>query len=765
MKVLIEGYYYDPAVLEREQVTDGLIEYHRRPSDGFVCYNYVGHVYSPMLKDYIFFLPKVVLEEKGTEGVDDDRVFGEKPEDIICVSDKDGKINAAQRGFVCELAVWVYRALMIYREAHPDQNILLERNIAQIGNRRQRLSDTLLDIILELIRFNRENQDYVLFVLKSIHSGYNKINWRRTIAHSQAIVQDGVPVYLRPVNKKKQVNFDEELFIIYFSILNYISSHYGFCVNINMGFELITGSKFRHYLDGYGRVRMRQIRYKYFSDKALRLWELCYAFFDKSHAINVRDDQKEYLLAQNFNIVFEAIIDELVGSKDIPSGLKEQKDGKRVDHMYTFADLVYPGAMQKQVQKEIYYIGDSKYYKIGSTVGDESVYKQYTYARNVIQWNLDLFLSGDEAKKQKDNPKNIWLRDETTEGYNIIPNFFISAFVDKNLSFENDNLKKRETVFNARQFENRLFDRDTLIITHYDVNFLYVLSLYARNNAFSKASWKVQVRELFRKNIQEELNSSYSFYAITAREGVNAEQFMQQNFQQLLGKVYTPYGETGSQEYYSVALDNGERFANENERTLSLLAPYFYMEKCPVGTKPESVLPKVEQQAKGVVVPESLLTLHYVQRYLKDNFLIGCYKDEAQLNWIMGANDKGTNLYNVRIFTKGLKRAGTMKRSQLEQGGIKFVILYRLGEDFKNEYRVFHVHHHAVMSEERMRQALYPNPQGNYFCFVFDEEVSISPDVNLAKILTECRLDTDTDYQEGAPVVIKGEELLRYQTR
>ena len=427
MKVLIEGYYYDPAVLEREQVTDGLIEYHRRPSDGFVCYNYVGHVYSPSLKDYIFFLPKVVLEEKGTEGDDSDRVFGEKPEDIICVSDKDGKMNAAQRGFVCELAVWVYRALMIYREAHPDQNILLERNIAQIGNRRQRLSNTLLDIILELIRFNRENQDYVLFVLKSIHSGYNKINWRRTIAHSQTIVQDGVPVYLRPVNKKKQVNFDEELFIIYFSILNYISNHYGFRVNINMGFELITGSKFRHYLDGYGRVRMRQIRYKYFSDKALRLWELCYAFFDKSHAINVRDDQKEYLLAQNFNIVFEAIIDELVGSKDIPSGLKEQKDGKRVDHMYTFADLVYPSAMQKQVQKEIYYIGDSKYYKIGSSVGDESVYKQYTYARNVIQWNLDLFLSGEEAKKQKDNPKNIWLRDETTEGYNIIPDCFISS--------------------------------------------------------------------------------------------------------------------------------------------------------------------------------------------------------------------------------------------------------------------------------------------------------------------------------------------------
>ena len=295
------------------------------------------------------------------------------------------------------------------------------------------------------------------------------------------------------------------------------------------------------------------------------------------------------------------------------------------------------------------------------------------------------------------------------------------------------------------------------------MNFLYVLSLYARNNAFSKASWKVQVRELFRKNIQEELNSSYSFYAITAREGVNAEQFMQQNFQQLLGKVYTPYGDTGRQSYYSVALDNGERFTDENERTLSLLAPYFYMAECPIGVSPETLLPKVEQEAKSTPVPASLLTLHYVQRYLEDNFLIGCYKDEAQLNWILGTNDKGTNLYNVRIFTKGLKRAGTMKRSQLEQGGIKFVILYRLGEDYKNEYRVFHVHHHAVMSEERMRQALYPNPQGNYFCFVFDEEVSINPDVNIAKILAEYRLATESEYPEGAPIVVTGEQLMEYQ--
>lgn len=45
---------------------------------------------------------------------------------------------------------------------------------------------------------------------------------------------------------------------------------------------------------------------------------------------------------------------------------------------------------------QTYYIGDSKYYKLSGELGDESVYKQYTYARNVIQWNLDIF-NGENA--------------------------------------------------------------------------------------------------------------------------------------------------------------------------------------------------------------------------------------------------------------------------------------------------------------------------------------------------------------------------------
>lgn len=46
----------------------------------------------------------------------------------------------------------------------------------------------------------------------------------------------------------------------------------------------------------------------------------------------------------------------------------------------------------------------------------------------------------------------------------------------------------------ARFLESdRLFDRDTLLVCHYDVNFLFVVSLYALNNKSKKASWKKKV--------------------------------------------------------------------------------------------------------------------------------------------------------------------------------------------------------------------------------------------------------------------------------
>ena len=755
MHILIEEYQYNAA--DVKEVVSGIDALEN--IEGKVSIHYVGYYYNPQLKDCVFILPKVLLEgENGKE-----LVFGKySPESIIDL-DANNPLSKEEYSFIYEFSVWIYRSIVVFKDSHTDSGIVYHKQIAKAGRGSRRLSNTFLDILLEIIRFNRENKNFFFFVLRNIHSGINKINWNRTISTTNAIIQDQNPVYLNPVNKKRQINFDEELLVIFFSILNYIGDTYGFPKNTDCNFDLIKGRQFETYLKGLGKTRLLQIKYKYFSDKALELWNLCYAFFDRAKEISISAEQKEYLLVKNYNIVFEAIIDELLGdSENIPKGLKEQEDGKLVDHIFTYKNLI-----NNEEDTPIYYIGDSKYYKRKGEIGKQSVYKQFTYARNVIQWNLNLFMNDDKDDKDlqfdKQNFGNVpKLRDDVTEGYNIIPNFFISARLNEERDYNDDiELADRQTnFFTNRQFDNRLFDRDTLLICHYDVNFLYVVSLYARNNALQKKVWKEKVREMFRCEIQKMLEKQYDFYAMTPREGVNADEFLKENFQQLLGKVFTPYNIEGPQKYYSLALDSDPKFGSENELVLALLEPGFYYKECKLGDNPAKLLPEVKP-TQVAAVPSSLLTVHHIQRYPNKHFLIGCYHSDEQLAWILGKNDKGTNLYNVRLKKReSVARDGALSPTFLAGMDVKFVILYRFGEENSNQYRVFHVHHHATMDEARMRQALYPDPKGNYFCFVFDEEVQLSSKIDLEKIISEA--GNSEEYPEGAPVFKTGEELMQY---
>ncbi len=567
MRILIEEHQY-PADKVND-VLDGMEVFQNL--EGLVSLNYVGYFYNPRLEDCVFILPKVLLEDiDGRE-----LVFGKYEPDSIINIDDNNLLSQDERNFIYEFSVWIYRAICVFRDdKRNDTRIVLHRQVIEAGKGRRKLGNTFLDILLALIQWNKDNQDFVFFTLRNLHSGFNKINWTRTIARNTAIVQDDSPLYLNVVNKKRQVNFDEELLVIYYSILNYISDHYGFAKNINVNFTLITGKQFETYLNGYGKTRLLQIKYKYFSDKALELWELCYDFFEKVRQVRMNAQKMEYLLVKNFNIVFETIIDELVGDKNIPAGLKEQDDGKMVDHMYTYQDLI-----TLEENKQVYYIGDSKYYKRNKPIGKESVYKQFTYARNVIQWNLNLFSDNDALMDDKNNFMRVpMLRDERTEGYNIIPNFFISAKLNEKLNYdENISLSDRyQTHFHNRHFKNRLFDRDTLLVCHYDVNFLYVVSLYARNNQLQKKKWKDKVRGKFRTEIQSILEEHFQFYTMEARSGVNGDDYIRKHFYDVLGKVYSPFND---KEIMYLALEKDEEFKKENEDLRKELEKDFYVEE------------------------------------------------------------------------------------------------------------------------------------------------------------------------------------------
>ena len=118
------------------------------------------------------------------------------------------------------------------------------------------------------------------------------------------------------------------------------------------------------------------------------------------------------------------------------------------------------------------------------------------------------------------------------------------------------------TEFRNIHFENRLFDRDTLILAHYDINFLYVLSLYARNDKQAQANWKKEVRRIFRARIQDLLGGKdengalFRFMALLPHEGVDAPSFFQENFKYVVGKVLNPNLIVNERSVYILALEN-----------------------------------------------------------------------------------------------------------------------------------------------------------------------------------------------------------------
>lgn len=790
MRILIEEYQY-----EYEDVYDvlkglGVLQ----DVEGKVSLSYVGYYFNddPDVNDCVFILPKVLLEgEFGKE-----KVFGHiEPKDLINAEDCK-ELTTEEHKFIYNLSVWIYRAITVFRDHEFDRvedgkrqsSIVLYKQAPMMGHTRKRKANTFLDVLLTLQEWNKRNESFVMFIVKNLHSGYNKINWTRTISRSQAVIQESGcgsrrqdVSYLNPINKKRQINFDEELLVIYYSVLQHMHDEYGFPVRINVNFPLIQGEKFKRYINGYGKRRLKQIKYKYFSDKALELWELCYAFFDRPDNIMLNVDQREYLLVKSFHIVFEAIIDELIaGDQTLPKELKDQPDGKRVDHIYQYQELT-----NNATDDHIYYIGDSKYYKRGNSLGKESVYKQFTYARNVIQWNIDLFNDG----KAEDRNGHVKLRDDVTEGYNIIPNFFISA--NQNVLQPEDDIKlidsdkeagqRRQQYYLSRQFENRLFDRDTFLLAHYDVNFLFVIALYGRNNQSSKVAWRNKVRQMFRKEIQQMLKDNFEFYAMTAHADVNADTYIKENFQTLLGKVYHPFEnrEGSDQQYFSLALRKPEKesnpevsakISNENEVVMFALRQAFYIAKCPLGvdpkTLPEDIMPKVEARPHDEI-PKEYLTMHHLEQYPDATFLIGGFNGVNQLNWIFSRRGgKRDDAYNVRI---GKDVHGGVIKSRENIRHAKFVILYEFEKEDKGVYKAFRVKNIGELTKQQMIDTGYINPRHDaYLCYFFDEEITLG-EFDIKKIIEADRMKHEADskqkkeYAEGQPVYMSGKELINYR--
>ena len=483
----------------------------------------MGYYYDADSSETIFILPKVfIVKEKDEKG---EKAFGRyAPELLLNISEENELLTAADNAFLFNLSAWLYQAIALFNERNTDNEITSHRSLAGVVGNRGEGEATMLDHVLALLRFNKTHQSLFTYIATIMHSGKHKVHWTKTIRTTSPILKGNKPYYLDCKTKEKTINYDEELICLFYSTLDYLRHSYHFVVKHHLNFEMEKPHRIAAMIEsGKGTRRLRGMRGKYFTDELVQLWHLLYAFYERAEEVAQKKLQSERLLVRNFNIVFEDMIDCLIGESSIPKGLKEQKDGKIVDHIYRDKSLVDQG--------DIYFIGDSKYYKEGNSIGENSRYKQFTYAKNVIQYHIDLFNKGpkDDALRY---------RDELTEGYNPTPNFFIRGVIDaKDLSYHNSQLKqdKKGQYFNYH-FENRLFDRDTLLVLTYDINFLYVLSAYVQSRGYSTSVDRF-LRGQFRQDILEAYQKEYDFYEIVLQD-LTQEEFVERYFKKLIGKIY-----------------------------------------------------------------------------------------------------------------------------------------------------------------------------------------------------------------------------------
>ena len=517
----------------------------------------VGYLYNKSAKGsaknsddkIVFVLPKVFLEEGG-------KAFGKDVK-----GDANFALENAPKDFLANLSMWVCSSIAQYQKLHPNDRAIESPNVHRFGS--DATAPTLIDVMNSMKLFYAENKNLFVFTAKNKHSGNNRINWQRTIAKKTPFIQGDSPIYMELVNKKKVFDLDDRLLVLYFSAMKFIQDEFGFEMPQSEFYVPLKRQEFARLLECERGLReLRRIKYKYFEDRLLKLYNIMEAFFRwGAKYTNKNVKAKEYLIANSFNNVFEAMIDSLISDQDEEvAKLKKNEDGKIIDHLYKEKSLIFADGSES-----IWHIGDSKYYKEENEVLGQSIAKQYTYAKNIVQdfFSPD-FVDGNDECYSSGVHQGVCYRDSVTEGYSVTPNFFIRGFVPE---YENDGQyddpyfsKKGENTEpikpsdenlwgkRNRHFRNRLFDRDTLLLKVYNINFLYVLKTYTSRHSSLRDDFKKKTRKRFRDDFLELLGDNYYFWAVYLPDWKKSDyaerlqDFVDRHFHALVGRVFQPAG-------------------------------------------------------------------------------------------------------------------------------------------------------------------------------------------------------------------------------
>ena len=338
------------------------------------------------------------------------------------------------------------------------------------------------------------------------------------------------PVYMETVTRKKTINYDEELMVLFFDTLQYIVNEYNYPIPFESLYEMTPIEEFKDKVkDELIIPRMEEIRNNYFSDQLTELWNLLYAFHVKNADVT-HGRKEDYMLVNAFHAVFEDMVDSLISDNELLTQ-KHQADNKRIDHLFLGKSLFD--------DSNIYYVADSKYYLDDDTTKGSSLGKQFTYVNNILQDAMDAFNNDDQAWKDK----GVYYYDPKTEGFNVTPNFFLRGNIpdnSKDLSFDEEQLTSFEMeekkFYRERCYHKyRLFDRNTQFLLQYSLNFLFLLKYYNDYNAFERKNLQRKLESIVREDMIERLKEKYEFRIIEDEDKI--DKILKNYFKDVLGRV------------------------------------------------------------------------------------------------------------------------------------------------------------------------------------------------------------------------------------
>lgn len=581
MKLFFEGIGYRPVLLEKYFGERHFRSFLKSTDDGYTqSLQGVGYCLNSLKVEHIFVLPKNFVFSNG-------KAFGVLPiyPDAPVEEDESLKELLIKKGWsdslMAALPVYLYQAIDKYRKQVRD-SYTAEEDISQdvLSSKTGNHELTLLDITLSLQRFYRENQSLFVMVYKLAHSGFNKVQWGKTIRKTMPLIDDEEVIYPYVVNRKKSINYDEELLVIFFNTLRFLNNKYQFRIEVEQPYNLMSDSDFERKLDrGIILKRLKTIKNNYFNEKMVHLWDLLYTFASKLSGLRKPGTKGDYLFVRNFENVFETMIDTLLSDSDAPNVLVNQRDNKEVDHLFK-------GRSITSDTLDIYYIGDSKYYNSGHRPKYSALFKQYTYAKNIIQTEIDWFYSGQH--------EHLKYRDSLSEGYNMTPNFFISGKVEAGYNFTDDHLDMPrdsegkplpEAFQKSIQFPNRIFDRDTLFLMQFDVNILFVIAAYVARSQRVRTDFKAKAKEAFKREFIRSVEANYDFYLLRVKDGRSVDDALDRHFRALNGKIFCPYPK-GHKHYGLLMMGLEKEDFNANMQLILSLQEDYIIKEYHLGTEP-----------------------------------------------------------------------------------------------------------------------------------------------------------------------------------